>query len=165
MLSTTSTDPPLKPSPRSFASLKCTTGSRNVLRPSVAQPASAIVANAANAILFFIGQSSLDFRFSPFIILRPSPRFRLQLRPPGHSSRDVFLEAERPRLVEHSPPELFRQILLRDVCLRNAVRVLVPLVIAQFLHQAGWGVPDVHGNRLRRRLASGLDGRVQRPIG
>src|SRR5688572_13085267 len=89
---------------------------------------------------------------------------RRNLLPPSEPLCDFLLEAERTRLVELCPPEFIRQVLLRDVRLRNLVCVLVPLVVAQFLHQLRRGVPDVHRNGLRGSLSRGLHCRVQRPI-
>src|SRR6185312_5785793 len=59
----------------------------------------------------------------------------LQLRPPRQAFGDLLLEPETPGLVEHRVAQFLGQILLRNVCLRGVVRVLVPLAVTQLLHQ------------------------------
>src|SRR5689334_22121991 len=132
-------------------SLSVTTGSANACRPRVEQAAVAAnaIAAAANAILFFI---SLLRSFGVTVPTRLRAGTPPQLLPPGDPLRDFLFERKRPRLVEPRAVKRIRQILLRDICLRGVMRVLVPLSISQFLHQTGGSIPDVQGYRLGRIL-------------
>src|SRR4051812_34374959 len=62
-------------------------------------------------------------------------RSTLQLFPPRQPLRNLLLEPEGTGLVEPRPLQTIGQVLLRDVCLGSVVRVLIPLVIPQFLHE------------------------------
>src|SRR6476659_10775794 len=140
--------PPVRPSPRILTSLKPMRGCLKPPTPSVAQPPSATAAIAATRIFLRIlvcPRARLTLWRAFIVSLAGYPV--LQLVPPGQSLRDVFLEAKRTRLVEHRPPKNVRQILLRNVCLGDAMRVLVPLPIPQFLHYARGSVADVEWNR------------------
>src|SRR5262245_56107140 len=93
--------------------------------------------------------SASSWRFL-LILVGLSP---LQVFPPRQPLGDLLLEAKSARLIERATPQFVRQILLRDVCLRNIVCVLIPRVVPQFLHQLGRRIPDVQGYTLGWSLA------------
>src|SRR3954467_12648385 len=183
MLRYASSDPPLRPSPRTLRSLNETIGSLNPARPpSVAHADMAPIASSvtANLILRFrillilfllavvrrIGRRTVVVSpvvGRPFVTWcgRRRGHFCLQVCPPLEAFRDFLLESEGSRLVEDAAAQLLRQVLLRDVCLWNRMGILVPFVVPQVLHQARRSVPDVHWNLRGRALASGLHGRAQ----
>src|SRR5215208_1688539 len=99
----------------------------------VAQPPSATAVIAAIRNFLRIGLSLLarTVRGRALIVFFiPDPV--LQLAPPCQPLRDVLLEPEWSRFVEDGSPKSVREVLLRDVCLGDAMSVLVPLSIAQF---------------------------------
>src|SRR4051812_27239934 len=90
--------------------------------------------------------------------------FCLQVCPPLEAFRDFLLESEGSRLVEDAAAQLLRQVLLRDVCLWNRMRILIPRVVAEVLHEGRWSVPDVHWNLRRGALAGGSHRRAQAAV-
>src|SRR6185437_14067640 len=60
-----------------------------------------------------------------------------ELCPPCQTLRDVLLETERPWLVEHAAGDTGRQVFLWNVRLRDGMRILVSVSVAQLFHQ--WG--------------------------
>src|SRR6266542_3385654 len=165
MLSTMSRAPPVRPSPRILTSLNCTSGCLKPPTPSVAHPPSATAAIApTSSFLCIICSPRARLAIGRALIVSLACYPVLQFVPPRKPLGDVFLEAKRSRVIEHRSPKSVRQVLLRDVCLRDAVCVLVPLPISQFLHERGRGVADVKRNRRARRLSSGFESGVERAI-
>src|SRR4030095_15023958 len=160
MLSWTSRLPPVRPRPRIFTSFKLTTGCSKPALPSVEHAAlTTIAAEAATKAIFPIASSpSCLPSLRLFVRRRALPKFL----PPRQSFRDFLLEAEWSWLVEARAAQSVRQVLLRDICLRSAMRVLIPLTIAQFLHQTGRCIPDMHRYGFRgvplRRLERRAEG-------
>src|ERR1700716_588292 len=134
MFTYASSEPPLRPSPRTLMSLNVTIGSRKLPMPSVAQ--APIVAPPKNIAAMQREPGSgkrvfvcVNFRMllllsivvwticrRPFVTLRGRRRghFLLQISPPLEAFGDFLLESEGSRLVEDAAAQLLGQVLLRD---------------------------------------------------
>src|SRR4051812_18921010 len=142
-------------------SRRWTTGCSNAARPSDEHPAPAVNTAAVTtntSFLIAIPRSPVD---SPCPSRRFVFRFAPQLLPPRQPLRNLLLEPERPWLVKARAAQGWRQVLLRDICLRCVVRVLIPRTIPQFLHQTSRRISNVQRNALRRVLACRLEGRTE----
>ncbi len=155
--------PPVRPSPPTRTSLKFTirlAGTRLCRAPP--HDALTSASTATSDALSRIRSPKCVVRATTFptSLRRPQPSPR-NLRPPREPLADLLLESEPPRLVEHRAAQAIGKILLRDVCVLGVVRVLIPFVIPQFLHQRRRCVADVQRHALGRRLRAPR--RAQRP--
>src|SRR5436305_12188008 len=155
-----SSEPPVRPSPRTCRSLNVTIGSANP--PSAPSDAHAAVPVTATRIapsiilrliilriLFLLAVVRRVCRrtvvvsaivVGPFVILggRLSGHFCLQIGPPLEALCDFLLESEGSRLVEDAATQLLRKVLLRDVCLWDRMGILISSVVAEVLHEGRW---------------------------
>src|SRR3954468_15394010 len=113
--------------------------------------------------LFTVGKALSAARSVPFRG-RGAGHFCLQICPPLEAFGDFLLESEGSRLIEDAAAQLLRQVLLRDVCLRDRMGILIALVVAEVLHQARGSIPNVHWNLRGGGLARGLQGSAQSAI-
>src|ERR1039458_5296653 len=145
-----SIEPPWNPMAFMRMSRSWTMGVAKTERPIVAQALSAIKTKtadgrrrtAANGLLLILRFSSLAS----------------EVVPPFEPLRDFLLESERGRLVEHRVGDFIRKIILRQISLRHAVRILVPGPVPPLLHQLGGRVADVFGHLRGGRVAGSGEG-------
>src|SRR5450432_962277 len=141
----TSSVPPVSPIPPTRTFLKVTMGSLKPPFPSPPHEALASATAETSASLNRILTPNVCSGTRRLIVAR---RLVLDLGPPCKTLADLLFEAEAAGLVEHGTAQLVGKILLRNVGVLRVVRVVIPFVISQFLHQRRRRVANVQRHAL-----------------